>query len=196
LPSPVVILSSEILSDDWATLTKYRFERSHRDGSRHVHIHQAYDRGNGVAVLPYDPDRGTVLLVRQFRLPVFLNPGERHKDGMLIEVCAGLLDVDRPEAEARREAEEELGYRFKSLTEVFDAYMSPGSVTERVIGYVTPYSPADRVSAGGGSAKEGEDIEILEMPIDEALALVKSGDIADGKTIILLQHVKLEGLIG
>jgi nudix-type nucleoside diphosphatase (YffH/AdpP family) len=194
--SPVVILASETLSDDWAKLTKYRFERSHRDGSRHVHIHQAYDRGNGVAVLPFDAVRGTVLLIRQFRLPVFLNPGDRHEDGMLIEVCAGLLAGDHPEAEARREAEEELGYRFPSLTQVFDAYMSPGSVTERVIGYVVSYSPADRVSAGGGSPKEGEDIEILEMPIDEALALVKSGDIVDAKTIMLLQHVKLEGLIG
>jgi nudix-type nucleoside diphosphatase (YffH/AdpP family) len=195
LSSPITILSSEVLSDEWARLTKYRFERTHSDGSRQVHVHQAYDRGNGVCVLPYDPVRGTVLLVKQFRLPVFLNPGAAHKDGMLIEVCAGLLDVEDPEAGARREAEEELGYRFKTLTKVFDAYMSPGSVTERVIGFVTAYSPADRISAGGGSADEGEDIEIIEMPLDAALAEVKSGVIADGKTVMLLQHVKLEQLI-
>ena len=193
---PITILSTETLSDDWAKLTKYRFERTHRDGSRQVHVHQAYDRGNGVAVLPYDPGRGTVLLVRQFRLPVFLNPGDRHKDGMLIEACAGLLDIEDPEAGGRREAEEELGYRFKTLAQVFDAWMSPGSVTERVIGFVAPYSPADRISAGGGATHEGEDIEVIEMPLDRALAEIKSGVIADAKTIMLLQHVKLEGLVG
>jgi nudix-type nucleoside diphosphatase (YffH/AdpP family) len=194
--SPVTILSSEVLSDDWARLTKYRFERTHRDGSRQVHIHQAYDRGNGVAILPYDPARGTVLLVRQFRLPVYLNPGDKHRDGMLIEACAGLLDEGDAEAGIRREAEEELGYRFKSVVQVFDAYMSPGSVTERIAGFVAAYSPADRISEGGGSAHEGEDIETIEMPIDEALAMVKSGAIADGKTIMLIQHVKLMGLAG
>jgi len=192
---PITILSTEVLSDDWARLTKYQFERTHRDGSRQVHIHQAYDRGNGVAILPYDPARGTVLLVRQFRLPVYLNPGDVHQDGMLIEVCAGLLDKEDPEAGIRREAEEELGYRFGPIEKVFDAYMSPGSVTERVILFSASYSAADRISSGGGSAHEGEDIEILEIPLDEALAWVKSGTIADAKTIILLLHVKLEGLL-
>jgi nudix-type nucleoside diphosphatase (YffH/AdpP family) len=188
---PITILSSEVLSDDWAKLTKYRFERTHRDGSRQVHIHQAYDRGNGVAILPYDPVRGTVLLVRQFRLPVYLNPREGAEDGMLIEACAGLLDKEDPEAGIRREAEEELGYRFGRIETVFDAYMSPGSVTERVILFTAAYSAADRISAGGGSAHEGEDIEILEIPLDEALAWVRSGAIADAKTIMLLQHVRL-----
>jgi nudix-type nucleoside diphosphatase (YffH/AdpP family) len=196
MPLPIKILSSEVLSDDWARLTKYRFERTHRDGERHVHIHQAYDRGNGVAILPYDPERGNVLLVRQFRLPVFLNPGsETRGDGMLIEVCAGLLDVENPEAGVRREAEEELGYRFKSVVQVFDAYMSPGSVTERVVCFVAAYSPADRVSSGGGEKHEGEDIEIIETTIDEALAMVRDGRIADAKTIMLVQHARLAGLV-
>jgi nudix-type nucleoside diphosphatase (YffH/AdpP family) len=193
---PINILSSEVLSDDWAKLTKYRFERTHLDGERHVHIHQAYDRGNGVAILPYDPDRGTVLLVRQFRLPVYLNPrSATGKDGMLIEACAGLLDVENPEAGARREAEEELGYRFKSVVQVFDAYMSPGSVTERIVCFVAAYSAADRVSSGGGEKHEGEDIEIIETTLDEALAMVGDGRIADAKTIMLLQHARLAGLV-
>jgi len=193
---PIKILSSEVLSDDWAKLTRYRFERTHRDGERHVHVHQAYDRGNGVAILPYDPYRGTVLLVRQFRLPAFLNPGPATgTDGMLVEACAGRLDVENPEAGIRREAEEELGFRFRSVVQVLDVYMSPGSVTERILCYVARYGPADRISAGGGAKHEGEDIEIVETTLDDALASVRDGRIADAKTIMLLQHARLAGLL-
>jgi nudix-type nucleoside diphosphatase (YffH/AdpP family) len=143
-------------------------------------------------VLPHDPERGTVLLTRQFRYPAYVNG---HPDGMLLEVAAGLLDADDPETAVRREAREELGVELGPLTLVFDAFMSPGSVTERVHCYVGAYSPDDRVETGGGLAEEGEDIEVLEVPWAEALAMVDDGRIADGKTIMLLQWAALHGLV-
>jgi nudix-type nucleoside diphosphatase (YffH/AdpP family) len=143
-------------------------------------------------VLPYDPARGTVLLVRQFRLPAHL----AGRTDPLIEVCAGKLDADDPETCARREAEEELGYRLGPLERAFEAFMSPGAVTERISFFLAPYSAADRVSAGGGHESEGEDIEVLELAFDEALAMVGRGQIVDAKTILLLQHLKLSGRIG
>lgn len=191
----VRILGHEVLADDWARLTKYSIELKRRDGVWEKQIRQVYDRGNGAAILPIDPERGTVLLVRQFRMPVYLNPapgtGER---GMLIEACAGLLDRNDPETAIRKEAEEELGYRLRAVHKVFDTYMSPGSVSERLSLFVADYSPSDRISAGGGEASEGEDIEVMELRLEEALALVDRGEIADAKTIILLQHAKLRGV--
>jgi nudix-type nucleoside diphosphatase (YffH/AdpP family) len=192
---PIKILSTETLADDWATLKKYRFRRRHLDGSEHVHVHQAYDRGDGVTILPIDRTRGMVLLVRQFRLPVHLNPGPTtDKEGLLIETCAGRLDHEAPETGIRREAEEELGYRLRNVRRIFEAYMSPGSVTERIAFFVADYSPADRVAAGGGAAGEGEDIEVIEMPFAAAFAGIRKGQIVDGKTIMLLQYAKIEGL--
>lgn len=194
---PITILSTQTLADDWATLKKYRFRRRHLDGTEHVHVHQAYDRGNGVVILPVDAKRGTVLLVRQFRLPVYLNPGAAGgRDGLLIEACAGRLDHEDPEAGIRREAEEELGYRLRNVKRVFEAYMSPGSVTERVVFFTAEYSKTDRISAGGGAAQEGEDIEVIEMPFDAAYGGIGRGQIRDGKTIMLLQYARLEGLAG
>ena len=140
-------------------------------------------------ILPVDPERQTVLLVRQFRMPVYLGD---HR-GMLIEACAGLLDENDPETAIRKEAEEELGYRLKEVNRIAVLYMSPGSVKERLSFFLAHYSPADRISAGGGSAHEGEDIEVLELPLAEALALVKRGEIVNSKTVILLQHVALYG---
>ena len=192
----VRILSEKVLSDDWARLTKYVIERPYRDGKWHEDIRQVYDRGNGAAILPIDPKRGTVLLVRQFRMPVYLNPRAGHADGMLLEACAGLLDANDPETAIRKEAEEELGYRMGAIELVFDMYMSPGSVSERLALYVAQYSPADKISAGGGLDHEGEDIEVLELPLDEALAMVERGEIADAKTVMLLQYVKLKGIAG
>jgi nudix-type nucleoside diphosphatase (YffH/AdpP family) len=191
----VRILKEEVLSDDWGRLTKYTITWKRRDGRREEQLRQVYDRGDGAAILPYDPKRGTVLLVRQFRIPVYLNqrPG-RDRDGMLIEACAGLLDANDPETAIRKEAEEELGYRLADIRLVFDAYMSPGSVSEHLALFVARYSPADRISAGGGDESEGEDIEILEPTLDEALAMVARGDIGDGKTIMLIQYLKLHGL--
>ncbi|HEY5080590.1 MAG TPA: NUDIX domain-containing protein [Bauldia sp.] len=191
----VRIVRETLLADDWARLTKYSIELKRRDGVWEPQIRQVYDRGNGAAILPIDPKRGTVLLVRQFRMPVYINAGPGAAErGMLIEACAGLLDKNDPETAIRKEAEEELGYRLRAVQRVFDTYMSPGSVSERLSLFVADYSPADRISAGGGEADEGEDIEVLELTLAEALAMVERGEIADGKTIILLQYAKLKGL--
>jgi nudix-type nucleoside diphosphatase (YffH/AdpP family) len=192
MPEPSIrVLKVEVLSEDWATLKKTTLEYLRRDGTWSTQIRQTYDRGDGAAVLPYDPARGTVLLVRQFRYPAYVHG---HHE-MLIEVCAGLLDADDPETCARKEAEEELGYRLGPLSLVFDAFMSPGSVTERLSLYVGRYSADDRVSTGGGHAAEGEDIEVLELGLEEALAMTARGEILDAKTIMLLQHAKLAGLM-
>jgi len=191
----VRIVDEKLLADDWAKLTKYTIDFRRRDGKVERQIRQVYNRGNGAGILPVDASRGTVLLVKQFRMPVYMNPPPGTAErGMLIEVCAGLLDENDPETAIRKEAEEELGYRLSSVHRVFDAYMSPGSVSERLSLFVAEYSPADRISAGGGAADEGEDIEVLEMPLREALALVTGGAIVDAKTIMLLQHAALKEL--
>lgn len=190
----VTILAAEVLSDDWARLTRYTIEVAGRDGVREKQLRQVYDRGNGAAILPIDRERGTVLLVRQFRMPVMINPRPGHDaGGMLIEACAGLLDANDPETAIRKEAEEELGYRLGAIRQVFEAFMSPGSVSERLMLFVADYSPQDRISDGGGEASEGEMIDVLEVPLADALAMVDSGEIADAKTIILLQYLKLNG---
>lgn len=186
------VRSVEVLSDDWAVLKKHVFDYRRRDGTWETQVRQTYDRGNGAAILPYDPDRGTVLLVRQFRLPAHVNG---HSEP-LIEVCAGLLDEDDPVACIKREAEEELGYHLADPDQVFDAFMSPGSVTERLALFVARYSPADRVNGGGGDAGEGEDIDVLEVSLDQALGMIDRGEIIDAKTIMLLQHAKIKGLMG
>ncbi|WP_423919353.1 NUDIX domain-containing protein [Frigoribacterium sp. 2-23] len=178
----------EVTSDGWHVLRRTTFDVRGRDGRWSTQQRETYDRGNGATILLYDAARGTVLLTRQFRYPAYVND---HPDGMLIEAAAGLLDEDDPETAIRREAHEELGVEVGDLTHVFDAYMSPGSVTERVHFYAAPYSPGDRTGAGGGVAAEGEDIEILELPLDEALAMIDDGRIADGKTIMLLQWAAL-----
>lgn len=185
------IRSVETLSDDWAILKKTTYDYQRRDGSWETHIRQTYDRGDGAAILPYDPTRRTVLLVRQFRYPAYVN----QHPAPLIEVCAGLLDHDDPETCIRREAEEELGYRLQQVERVFNLFMSPGSVTERLSLFIARYSPADRIGAGGGDRQEGEDIDVLELPLDEALAMIRQGEIIDAKTIILLQHARLAGLV-
>lgn len=190
--APVRILEAKVLADDWAKLTKYTIDYRRRDGGHETQIRQVYDRGNGACLLPYDPERRTVLLVRQFRMPVWINA--KGREGWLIEACAGLLDDLDPEAAIRREAEEELGYRLGAIRRVHDIYMSPGSVSERLAFFTARYSPADRVFAGGGKAEEGEDIEVLEPTLDQALGMVRAGEIADAKTVILLWHVKLYGL--
>ncbi|MFS2029162.1 MULTISPECIES: NUDIX domain-containing protein [unclassified Curtobacterium] len=185
----VVVRDVEVVSDGWHVLRRTTLDVRRRDGRWDRQQRETYDRGNGAAVLPHDPERDTVLLTRQFRWPAYVNG---HPDGMLVEAAAGLLDEDDPETAVRREAAEELGIRLGSLTKVFDAFMSPGSVTERVHGYVGAYTPADLVHVGGGLEDEGEDIEVLELPLDEALAMVADGRIADGKTIMLLQWAALQ----
>jgi GDP-mannose pyrophosphatase NudK len=188
----VRVLSSELLSDNWAEVKKTIFELERRDGSRQQQVRETYDRGHGAAVLLYDRTRRTVILTRQVRFPAWYN-GDANP--WLIEVPAGKLDGDDPLSCAKKEAEEETGYRIEALTEVCVTYMSPGSVTEKLWLYVGEYSATARVSEGGGLEDEGEDIETLELDYDEAMAMIRRGEIADAKTIILLQHVKLQGLL-
>ena len=190
LQDRIRIKSVEILSDDWARLTKTTFDYRRNDGSWETQIRQTYDRGNGAAILPFDRERSTVLLVRQFRYPAFVTG---HPEP-LIEACAGLLDDHDPETAIRKEAEEELGYHLRDVRRLYTPYMSPGSVTERLTFFTADYTPADRISDGGGAAEEGEDIEVLEITLDQALAQVRDGRIIDAKTIMLIQHLKLEML--
>lgn len=185
------IKAVETLSDDWYVLKKTTFDYRRRDGSWQTLSRETYDRGNGAAILLYDPVRGRVLLTRQFRFPAYVNG---HPEP-LIEACAGLLDDRDAETAIRQEAEEETGCRVASPRRVFEAFMSPGSVTERLVFFVAEYSPAD-LAAGGGVAAEGEDIEILQPTLAEALAMVGRGEIMDGKTILLLQYAQLHRLLG
>jgi nudix-type nucleoside diphosphatase (YffH/AdpP family) len=189
----VRVVGVQTLSDDWAVLRKTTFDWRRADGSWRREARETYDRGDGATILLHDPVAGTVLLIRQFRLPAFVNG---HPDGMLIEAPAGLLDAEDAEAAIRREAEEETGVRVRDIRRLFEVFMSPGSVTERIAFFAATYSHADRVSAGGGLVHDGEDIEVLELPLGEALAMVERGEIADGKTIMLLQWARLEGLAG
>src|SRR4051794_14131988 len=180
----------EVTSDGWHVLRRTTFDYLRADGTWETQQRETYDRGNGATILLYDVDRRTVLLTRQFRYPAYVND---HPDGMLIEAAAGLLDDDDPETAIRREASEELGVEVGPLEHVYDVYMSPGSVTERVHFYAAPYTPATRSGDGGGVEEDGEDIEVLELDFDEALAMVRGGRIADGKTIMLLQWAALDG---
>jgi nudix-type nucleoside diphosphatase (YffH/AdpP family) len=188
------ILDEETLSQDWGTLSKVTFEARERNGAWRRHAREVYDRGNAACILLYNAGAGTVLLVRQLRIPVIkADPGD---DPWLIEVCAGLLEGDAPEACARKEAEEETGCRPRHVRHLFDAYMSPGSVTEKLSFFLGEYRPEDRVSAGGGNAHEGEDIEVLELAFTEALAMAADGRISDAKTILLLQALTMSGEMG
>jgi len=175
------------LSEDWYVLKKTRFSFRRSDGTWQEQWRETYDRGNGATMLLYDLARRTIVLTRQFRYPAFVNG----HDDLLIEAPAGLLDGAGPEQRIRAEVEEETGFRVGETRQVFDAFMSPGSVTERLYFFVAPYDSASRVSAGGGNAHEGEDIGVVELPIDEALAMIHRGDIRDGKTIMLVQYAAL-----
>ncbi|HIE5387745.1 TPA: NUDIX domain-containing protein [Enterobacter cancerogenus] len=185
------IIADEVLSDNWYILKKYTFDQQRRDGGWQRQSREVYDRGNGATILLYNRDRKTVILTRQFRFPVFING---HPDD-LIEAAAGLLDNMDPESRIRAEAEEETGFKVSRVEKIFEAYMSPGSVTEKLYFYVAEYHPQDKTGAGGGIKAEGEDIAVLEMPLEEALRGIETGLIVDGKTIMLLYHVALKGLI-
>lgn len=188
----VNILNTEILSSNWYTLKKITYEYRKKDGSHHVQSREAYDRGNGATILLYNSAKKTVLLTRQFRLPTFING---NADGMLIEACAGLLDADNPEDCIRRETEEETGYRISAVRKIFQAYMSPGSVTEVLHFFIAAYEDAMKVSEGGGVAHEHENIDVLELSAEEAMHMLETGEIRDAKTIILLQYAKLNNLV-
>ncbi len=188
--SPIRNLRATVLSDETFLLRRLAFEQRRRDGTWQPLKRELYDHGNAAALLPFDPARGTVILVRQIRFVTYLN-GHPHP---LLEVCAGMLDADDPETAIIREAEEEIGYRIAGPRRVFDAFMSPGCFTERIAFFVATYSAADRIGRGGGLADEGEDIEVVEMPLDDAVALIGTGGIIDAKTILLLQWAKLYGI--
>ncbi|GAB2455404.1 NUDIX hydrolase [Jatrophihabitans fulvus] len=186
----VVVRDVELTSQGWHVLRRTTYDYRRRDGRWTSEQRETYDRGDGAAVLLYDVVRRTVLLTRQFRYPAYVN---EHPDGMLLEVAAGLLDADDAETAIRREAHEELGVRVGPLTAVFDAYMSPGSVTERLHLFAGPYAADDRTGEGGGLADDGEDIEVVELDVDDALAMTRDGRIRDGKTVMLLQWAVLDG---
>lgn len=184
--------STEILSDNWYVLKKIFYDYQKKDGTWHQQVREVYDRGNGATILLYNKEQATVILTRQFRLPTFVNGNET---GMLIECCAGLLDKDNPEDCIRRETEEETGFRIKAVKKVMEAYMSPGSVTEILYFFVAEYSREMQIHQGGGIAQEQEDIEVMEIPFNSALQMIDSGEIKDGKTIMLLQYLALHQLL-
>lgn len=186
------LLKTEILSSNWYTLKKITYEYVKKDGSKEIQSREAYDRGNGATILLYNRENKTVILTRQFRMPTFING---NNDGMLVEACAGLLDKDNPEDCIRRETEEETGYKVTDVRKVFEAYMSPGSVTEILYFFVAEYSTAMKVHDGGGIEHEQENIEVLEMNFTDALNMIRTGEIKDAKTIMLLQYLQLQAIM-
>ena len=179
------IIKTDTLSDDWYVLKKYTFELQRQNGEWQRQSREVYDRGNGATILLYNRERRTVILTRQFRFPTYMNG----YPGYLIETAAGLLDNMDAESRIKAEAEEETGFRLANVQKVLEAFMSPGSVTEKLHFFIAEYTARDKVSTGGGLAAEGEDIEVLEMTFNEALAAIDSGAIVDGKTIMLLYYV-------
>lgn len=186
------VKKTEILSDNWYVLRKVTFETQKADGSWETQSREAYDRGNGATILLYNRSQKTVILTEQFRLPTFVNG---NASGMLIEACAGLLDKDNPEDCIRRETEEETGFQIKEVKKIFEAYMSPGSVTEILYFFVAEYDHSQKVSMGGGIAEEQENIKVLELDFGQSLKMIESGAIKDGKTIMLLQYAQIHQLL-
>ncbi len=190
--SHIKILNTEILSNNWYTLKKVTYEAIQHDGSVLLQHREAYDRGNGATILLYNRQLKTVVITQQFRLPTYINGNET---GLLIECCAGLLDKDNPEDCIKRETEEETGYKITDVKKVFEAYMSPGSVTEILYFFVAEYSETMKVSDGGGVAEEDERIKVMEVPFGKALEMISTGEIKDGKTIMLLQYAQINHLV-
>lgn len=184
-------ITTEVLSDNWYTLNKITFDYQKEDGTWENQSREAYDRGNGAAILLYNKEKGTVVLTKQFRMPTYINGNE---DGMMIEACAGLLDGDHPEDCIKKEVEEETGYKINQVEKVMETYMSPGSVTEILYLFIGAYEAKMKVSEGGGAHDETENIEVLEMLFDDAIEMIKSGEIKDAKTIMLLQHAQISNL--
>ncbi len=188
----VSIEKTEILSDNWYTLKKVTFTIKKENGDTETQSREAYDRGNGAVVLLYNTHSKNVILTKQFRLPTYING---NPTGMLIEACAGLLDNDNPEDCVKREAEEETGYKISKVEKIFEAYMSPGSVTEILHFFIAEYSDDMKINDGGGLEDEGENIEVLQLTFDETLSMIDNGEIKDAKTIMLLQHLRLKNIL-
>jgi len=189
--SDIKILETKILSDNWYILKKITYEIN-QNGTTRIYNREAYDRGNGATILLYNKEKKTVILTRQFRMPTFINGNET---GYLIEACAGLLDADNPEDCIRRETEEETGFKVSHVEKIFEAYMSPGSVTEILYFFVAAYTKDMKVNDGGGLEEESEHIEVMELLFSDALAMIKTGEIMDAKTIMLLQYAALNKLV-
>ncbi len=186
------IRKTEILSDHWYILKKVIYDFQKKNGEWETHTREAYDRGNGATILLYNKESKTVILTRQFRLPTYVNGNDT---GMLIETCAGLLDKDNPEDCIKKETEEETGYRISRIEKIFESYMSPGSVTEILHFFIAEYEKNMKVSEGGGLDHEQEDIDVLELNFDVAFNMIYTGEIRDGKTIMLLQYAKIHNLL-
>ena len=184
-------IKKELLSDNWYTLNKFTFDYQKPDGTWETQNREAYDRGNGAAILLYNKVKGTVVLTKQFRMPTYINGNE---DGMMIEVCAGLLDGDNPEDCIRKETEEETGYKIDNVKRVFETYMSPDSVTEILYLFIGAYEDRMKVGEGGGAEHETENIEVMEISFSKALEMIGSGEINDAKTIMLLQYAQIHSL--
>lgn len=185
-------IEKKLLSDNWATLHKVTFDYQDTQGNWESQVREVYDRGNGAAVLLYNVEKKTVILTKQLRIPTYFNGNE---DGMLIEACAGLLDNHDPETAIKKEIEEETGYRLGEVNKVMELYMSPGSVTETLHLFISQYSSSEKVSDGGGSPEESEDIEVLEYAFARAYKMIQTGAIKDAKTVVLLQYLKLHQLL-
>lgn len=188
----VKINKIENLSDNWYKLDKVDFDYQTKNGDWQNQLRESYDRGDGAAILLYNPSKKTVILTKQFRMPSYLN---ENPDGMMIEVCAGLLDADDPLTCIKKEAEEETGYKINNPTKLFEIYSTPGAVTEKIHYFMAEYDANMKISEGGGLEEETEEIEVLEITFDDAMEMIYTGEIKDAKTIILLQHAKIKGLL-
>jgi GDP-mannose pyrophosphatase NudK len=185
-------VQTEILSDNWYTLKKISYEIAKDDGTWASQTREAYDRGNGATILLYNKEDKKIILTRQFRLPTYINGNE---SGMLIEACAGLLDDNNPEDCIRKEVQEETGYDISHVEKIFEAYMSPGSVTEILYFFIGEYAKSMKTSEGGGLEDEQESIEVLELPFQQAIQMIGSGEIKDAKTIMLIQYMQLKQIL-
>lgn len=188
----IKITKTEILSDNWYVLKKITYDFQNKKGQWETHRREAYDRGNGAVILLYNKENKTIILTQQFRLPTYLNG---NPTGQLIEACAGLLDKDKAEDCIKKETEEETGYKISKVEKIFESYMSPGSVTEILHFFIAEYSKEMKISDGGGLAHEQENIEVLELDFNKAYTMISSGEIKDGKTIMLLQYAKINQLL-
>jgi GDP-mannose pyrophosphatase NudK len=181
----VRICDVETIAHNKGKLISVSYEQRRRDGEQQQRKREIYDNGNSAVILPYDPDRKTVLLTRQLRLPIFLQDGMERT----VEACAGKLDGEKAERRIMKEMQEELGYRVSKVERLFELYVSPAAIMEKIVFFTCVYSPADKVSAGGGLKEEGEDIDVIETTLEEAVAMIASGEIVDAKTVVLVQYL-------
>jgi nudix-type nucleoside diphosphatase (YffH/AdpP family) len=188
----IKIINTEIVCKNWHTLKKVTYEYLQKDGTWQIQSREAYDRGNGAVILLYNKEQNSIILTKQFRMPTYINGND---NGMMIEACAGLLDNDNPEECIKRETEEETGYKINDVRKVYEAYMSPGSVTEILYFFIAEYAHDMKVNEGGGVAHEQENIEVLEMNFNDAMDMIGTGEIKDAKTIMLLQYLGLKNIL-